>query len=56
MTRSMLAVLPSITVTASFGVTEYVLGETVQSMLQRADSLLYEAKDGGRNQTFPVLG
>jgi len=56
MTRSMVAVLPSITVTASFGVTEYVLGETVQSMLQRADSLLYEAKDGGRNQTFPVLG
>ena len=38
-----------LTITASFGVTQHVPGETAQSLLQRADSLLYEAKASGRN-------
>lgn len=35
--------------TASFGVTTYCEGDTMSSMLNRADRALYEAKDGGRN-------
>jgi diguanylate cyclase len=42
-------------ITASFGVTQHVPGETVQHLLQRADSLLYEAKNTGRNRTLPEL-
>lgn len=42
-------------VTASFGVAQYVAGESVQSLLQRADDLLYEAKQYGRNRVFPVV-
>lgn len=36
-------------VTASFGLTEYALADTVDSFVQRADALLYEAKAAGRN-------
>lgn len=36
-------------VTASFGVVEYCSGDTVDSLIQRADELMYEAKTAGRN-------
>jgi len=37
-------------VTASFGVTEYRDGDTPQSILKRADDLMYEAKRRGKDQ------
>jgi len=55
LTASLKKVLPEETITASFGVTQHVPGETVQTLLQRADSLLYEAKASGRNRTLPEL-
>ena len=36
-------------VTASFGVTEYRLNETSDSVLKRVDELVYSAKDNGRD-------
>lgn len=46
-----------ISVTASFGVTEFLgKDETVQSILERADSALYKAKAGGRNRTVYLGG
>ena len=38
------------TVTCSFGVTEYTDGDNADSILSRADNLLYEAKRAGRNK------
>lgn len=38
------------TVTASFGISKFVKGDTSETMVQRADKLLYQAKDGGRNR------
>ena len=55
LTASLARVLPAMSVTASFGVTQHVPGETAQNLLQRADSLLYEAKAAGRNRTLPAL-
>ncbi|MEN4010428.1 MAG: GGDEF domain-containing protein [Chloroflexota bacterium] len=40
----------SIPVTASFGVTIHAPGDTLKSLLQRADQALYRAKNGGRNR------
>ena len=37
--------------TASFGVAQAEPGDSVESLLRRADKALYMAKDGGRNQT-----
>jgi len=37
-------------ITCSFGLTAYLEGDTIQSMLQRADIALYEAKKAGRNR------
>ncbi|QSI75995.1 tetratricopeptide repeat-containing diguanylate cyclase [Niveibacterium microcysteis] len=37
-------------ITASFGLTTAVAGDTVSTMLRRADEALYEAKDAGRNR------
>jgi diguanylate cyclase (GGDEF)-like protein len=37
-------------ITASFGVTGYVAGDTVESLLRRSDAALYEAKRRGRNR------
>lgn len=39
-----------VSITCSFGVTEYRAGDAVDSMLKRADIALYEAKTGGRNR------
>jgi diguanylate cyclase (GGDEF)-like protein/hemerythrin-like metal-binding protein len=41
---------PAGTLTASFGVAEMRLDDTVETMLRRADEALYEAKAKGRNQ------
>ncbi len=38
-------------VTASFGVTEYFQGDTAETVIERADRHMYEAKRGGRNKT-----
>ncbi len=40
----------SISITASFGVAEYVPGEDVTSLVKRADSALYAAKQKNRNR------
>jgi diguanylate cyclase (GGDEF)-like protein len=37
-------------VTVSIGLARYQAGDTTDSLLARADSALYQAKDGGRNQ------
>jgi diguanylate cyclase (GGDEF)-like protein/PAS domain S-box-containing protein len=37
-------------ITASFGVTQYAPGDTVDTIVQRADNLMYAAKARGRNQ------
>lgn len=39
----------SVRVTCSFGVTEYVAGDTVRSIYKRTDVGLYRAKNAGRN-------
>lgn len=36
--------------TASFGVAEYRTGDTMETLVQRADTKLYDAKSSGRNQ------
>ena len=38
------------TLSCSFGVTQYVAGDTAETMLARADAALYRAKIGGRNR------
>lgn len=43
---------PPIVVTASFGVATLDPGDDVESLLQKADQALYEAKRTGRNRTF----
>ena len=37
-------------VTCSFGITEFLEGDTIESMTNRADEALYEAKESGRNR------
>ncbi len=44
-----------IRVTASLGVAQWMTTEDGQALIRRADSLLYDAKDAGRNQVFPPL-
>jgi diguanylate cyclase (GGDEF)-like protein len=40
-------------ITCSFGVAQYQKGEDFDTWINRADSLLYEAKSNGRNCVFP---
>jgi diguanylate cyclase (GGDEF)-like protein/putative nucleotidyltransferase with HDIG domain len=42
---------PNLHVTASFGVTEIEPGDSVESVLRRADKALYASKEEGRNRT-----
>ncbi|WP_291758110.1 GGDEF domain-containing protein [Lysinibacillus sp. UBA5990] len=35
--------------TSSFGVTSFVTGDTIHSLLSRCDKALYQAKEHGRN-------
>lgn len=51
MSRSEVAGRCDIGLTASFGVTEAETGDSVQSILRRADEALYMAKKAGRNRT-----
>ncbi len=37
-------------ITASFGVTEYKKGDTIETIFKRADEALYSAKKNGRNR------
>jgi len=40
----------SIKITASIGATQYINGDTPQSILERADKALYKSKNSGKNQ------
>jgi diguanylate cyclase (GGDEF)-like protein/PAS domain S-box-containing protein len=42
--------------TSSFGVTEFIKGDTQESMVKRADTGLYKAKESGRNCVIKVEG
>ena len=37
-------------ITASFGITEYISGDTIKTILKRCDEALYRAKTDGRNR------
>ncbi len=41
-------------ITASFGVAELQVDESAESLIERADKLLYEAKQLGRNRVMPL--
>lgn len=43
--------LATMTITASFGVTDYRDDELLEETIKRADLALYQAKNDGRNQT-----
>ncbi len=43
--------MAKLTVTSSFGASTARLGDSVQTLLERADSALYRAKETGRNRT-----
>ena len=44
--------LPKLTI--SIGVSEYIEGEAMESLISRADEAMYKAKNGGRNQVQSV--
>ena len=41
-------------ITISLGVAELEPGESAESLIERADKLLYEAKQLGRNRVMPI--
>ena len=42
-------------ITSSFGVAEFTKGDTLSSLIARADEHLYQAKRLGRNRVIPIL-
>ncbi|BBN59046.1 hypothetical protein HVMH_0640 [Hydrogenovibrio marinus] len=42
-------------VTASFGVAQVKKGDDLESLIKRADSAMYQAKQNGRNQVYSLL-
>lgn len=49
--KSSIGGVSSLNVTSSFGVSTARLGDSVQTLLERADNCLYRAKESGRNKT-----
>lgn len=49
--KSSIGGISTLNVTSSFGVSTARLGDTVQTLLERADNCLYRAKQTGRNKT-----
>jgi len=49
--KSSIGGIGGLTVTSSFGVSTGRLGDSVQTILERADACLYRAKETGRNKT-----
>ena len=49
--KSSIGGITSLSVTSSFGVATARLGDSVQTLLERADTCLYRAKETGRNRT-----
>lgn len=49
--KSSIGGISTLNVTSSFGVSTARLGDSVQTVLERADNCLYRAKDTGRNRT-----
>ncbi|MCA9034095.1 MAG: diguanylate cyclase [Planctomycetaceae bacterium] len=49
--KSSIGGVSTLNVTSSFGVSTARLGDTVQTLLERADNCLYRAKETGRNRT-----
>ena len=49
--KSSIGGISSLNITSSFGVSVARLGDSVQTLLERADSCLYRAKETGRNRT-----
>jgi diguanylate cyclase len=41
-------------ITASFGVSEFCIGDTITTFITRADEPLYQAKRLGRNRVLPL--
>ena len=42
-------------ITVSIGISQYQQGDTIETVLGRADQAMYEAKQTGRNRTCRVL-
>lgn len=49
--KSSIGGISQLTITSSFGVSTAKLGDSVQTLLERADECLYRAKETGRNRT-----
>lgn len=49
--KSSIGGISGLSVTSSFGVSTAHVGDTVQTLLERADACLYRAKETGRNKT-----
>jgi len=46
----------AVTITASIGATDFVSGDSIATVFERADKALYEAKNSGRNRCIIIEG